>query len=80
MGLGVALAVGLVGGRAVAGPSHPVPAAVYVVHPGDTLWAIAARVAGPTGDPRPIVDGLVTANHLSGSTITPGERLVLPSR
>ena len=51
-------------------------AQVYVVLPGDTLWSIAAdRYAG---DPREGIWKLQRRNHLAGTTITPGERLVLP--
>ena len=81
---GVGVVVTLVGGSANAGSSKgagaPVrreAARVYVVRPGDTLWGIAARLAGPRSDPRPVVDLLVSANHLSGSLL-PGDRLVLP--
>jgi len=48
-----------------------------VVRPGDTLWAIAAREYG--GDPRDGVWKLAHRNHLSGSTVVPGERLVVPA-
>ena len=50
----------------------------YVVRPGDTLWGIARRLAGPAADPRPVVDELVRANHVGGS-LQVGARLVLPS-
>jgi LysM repeat protein len=51
-------------------------AQVYVVQPGDTLWAIAsARYAG---DPREGIWKLQRRNDLAGTTITPGQRLVLP--
>ena len=51
-------------------------AQVYVVQPGDTLWAIAAdRYAG---DPREGVWKLQQRNQLLGTTITPGQKLVLP--
>ena len=53
-------------------PSH----SVYVVRPGDTLWEIASRLAGP-GDPRPIVDEIAARNRLD-ATLVPGETLVLP--
>jgi LysM repeat protein len=55
-----------------------VPARVYVVRSGDTLWGIARRVAGPTADPRPVIARFVEANDLRGATIQPGQRLVLP--
>lgn len=48
----------------------------YVVRPGDTLWSIAA--ARYAGDPREGVWKLQRRNDLAGTTITPGERLVLP--
>ncbi len=48
----------------------------YVVQPGDTLWSIAA--ARYAGDPREGVWKLQRQNDLAGTTITPGERLVLP--
>ena len=52
----------------VAGPT-------YVVQPGDTLWAIAARLE-PGSDPRPLVDHLVQLN--GGAQVEAGQRLVLP--
>lgn len=53
------------------------PTIRYTVKPGDTLWSIAAgRYAG---DPREAVYRIAKRNHLAGSTIVPGERLVLPS-
>jgi len=50
----------------------------YVVAPGDTLWAIAVRIAGPDADPRPVVEALAAANHTSGA-LTPGHILELPT-
>jgi LysM repeat protein len=51
-------------------------AQVYVVQPGDTLWSIASeRYAG---DPREGVWKLEQRNHLPGTTISPGQKLVLP--
>lgn len=49
---------------------------VYVVQPGDTLWSIASsRYAG---DPREGVWKLQRRNQLPGTTISPGQKLVLP--
>lgn len=49
----------------------------YRVRPGDTLWSIA--VAQYAGDPREGVWELRERNRLVGTTIQPGQRLVLPS-
>ena len=51
------------------------PEARYVVRPADTLWSIAAtRYA----DPREGVYELRVRNALEGTTIVPGQVLVLP--
>jgi LysM repeat protein len=49
---------------------------VYVVRAGDTLWTIAASHYG--GDTREGVWRLQDRNHLAGTLVRPGERLVLP--
>lgn len=49
---------------------------VYVVHAGDTLWMIASSHYG--GDPREGVWRLQDRNHLAGTIVRPGERLILP--
>jgi LysM repeat protein len=48
----------------------------YVVRPADTLWSIAAKRYA--GDPREGVWQLEQRNHLHGTTLVPGQRLVLP--
>ena len=48
----------------------------YVVKPADTLWSIAARHYA--GDPREGIWKLQQRNHLTGTTLVPGQRLVLP--
>jgi LysM repeat protein len=61
----------------VARPSSGLgPKRTYVVKPYDTLWTIAASHYG--GDPREGIWKLERRNHLASSTITPGQRLVLP--
>jgi len=70
--LAAALGIGL-----LAHSSHGAgPERHYVVKPGDTLWTIAARTSA--GDVREGVWKLQQRNHLSASTIEPGEVLVLP--
>ena len=58
------------------GPDRPEPRVTYVVQPGDTLWSIARRVA-PGQDPRPVVDGLIEANHIQGG-LQAGQELSIP--
>ena len=48
----------------------------YRVQTGDTLWSIAADHYG--GDPRQGVWAIQRENGLGGSTLTPGEVLLLP--
>jgi LysM repeat protein len=48
----------------------------YVVKPTDTLWSIAA--SHYAGDPREGVWKLQRRNNLAGTTLVPGEHLVLP--
>ena len=49
----------------------------YTVKRGDTLWGIAARHYA--GDPRDAVYRIGRRNHLAGSLLVPGQRLVLPA-
>jgi nucleoid-associated protein YgaU len=74
------IVVALVASRAGAGspPERPVARTTYVVQAGDTLWGIASRLAGPAGDPRPLVVRLARANHTEGDLIRVGQLLVLP--
>jgi hypothetical protein len=67
----------VVAGGAIAGRTSPVVARHYVVRGGDTLWDIASRLAGPAGDPRPVVDRLLRQNHLRGPDLAPGQVLEL---
>jgi nucleoid-associated protein YgaU len=70
-------AVALVAWSILARPSgaHG-PKVVYRVRPYDTLWTIAQAHYG--GDVRNAVWEIQQANRLSGATIAPGEKLILP--
>jgi LysM repeat protein len=67
-----ALAVGLAA-RPSGSAGKPVS---YVVQPSDTLWSIAAKHYA--GDPREGIWKLQHRNHLRGTVLVPGQRLVLP--
>jgi nucleoid-associated protein YgaU len=70
--LAVSLLVGILA-RPSGGAGKPVG---YVVKPTDTLWSIATRYYA--GDPREGIWKLQKRNHLSGTTLVPGQRLTLP--
>jgi hypothetical protein len=80
------LAALLLAGLFVAGASAAqasAPAAAHAgdtrvfVQPGDTLWSIAQRTH-PADDPQAVVQGILSANHLSSATVTVGQRLWVP--
>jgi nucleoid-associated protein YgaU len=76
----LALPWGGTGGNslAVPGAAHGgslVAGSEYVVHRGDTLWGIAARLAG-NSDPRPVMAQL--ESEAGGDDIQPGQVLRLP--
>jgi hypothetical protein len=52
------------------------PERLYRVRAGDSLWSIA--LANYAGDPREAVWRVQERNGLAGTTINPGQRLVLP--
>jgi LysM repeat protein len=73
----IALAVTFFGWSLLAHDSNGAgKAQLYIVRPGDTLWSIAAKRYG--GDPREGIWKLQRRNDLAGTTISPGEKLVLP--
>jgi LysM repeat protein len=70
--LAISLVVGVVA-RPSGGAGKSMP---YLVKPTDTLWSIAA--AHYAGDPREGIWKLQHRNRLHGTTLVPGQRLVLP--
>lgn len=53
------------------------PLVQTVVHPGETLWAVAKRV-DPGHDPRGLVLRIQELNDLKGGAVRAGQLLVLP--
>jgi Tfp pilus assembly protein FimV len=73
------LAMGPASGRSAApAPASAGSGSTLTVQPGDTLWAIASRVA-PTADPRVTVQQIIDRNGLAGASVQAGQVLVLPS-
>jgi LysM repeat protein len=71
-------ALALIAWAVVARASHGAGAELrYTVKSGDTLWSIASMHYA--GDPRDAIYRIDHRNHLGGSVIVPGQRLVLPS-
>ena len=58
--------------------SRPLVNRTYVVAAGDTIWGIASSAA-PGRDPRPVVEAIERANHVSPGALVPGQALVIPS-
>jgi Tfp pilus assembly protein FimV len=73
-----ALGLALVWAAALSAPSSAAAPAggpsVVTVHPGDTLWSIASRVA-PQRSPAAEVATLQQLNHLGSAELVPGQRL-----
>jgi LysM repeat protein len=68
-------------GRTGAEGSTSAPAQAQVqeatVMPGETLWAVAQRLA-PGQDPRPVVDQIRRLNGLTSADLQAGQQLLLP--
>lgn len=51
----------------------------YTVAPGETLWSIAASVAGPGEDVRDVIAELERLNGLGGAGLQAGQQLLVPA-
>ncbi|MGK5111654.1 LysM peptidoglycan-binding domain-containing protein [Geodermatophilus sp. CPCC 205506] len=79
LGVGVALGSWL-GPLVTGGPGdlQLVGESTVVVQAGDTVWSIAAEVAGPEQDVRAVVDAIEALNDLDRAVVVPGQALRLP--
>ena len=73
----IAFSLGRVGSHADTGHAATAPLAQTTVHAGETLWAVAQRVA-PGQDPRAVVQRIREINHLDGGVVQAGQQLLLP--
>jgi len=72
--------VTLLGSRAAAdGPVGAQEVVRHTVEPGETLWEIAASVAGPSEDVRDVVFDLVRLNELPDAGLMAGQVIVVPA-
>jgi nucleoid-associated protein YgaU len=78
--LGLLVVVGgALGGRAVAdGPERGTEVTTHAVQAGETLWQIAAGIAGPGEDVRDVVDRLQDLNGLASASLVAGDVLLIP--
>lgn len=65
------------GSESQASSETPRAYATTTVHQGETLWAVAHRVA-PGSDPRAVVQQIRELNHLSSAAVQAGQQLLLP--
>jgi nucleoid-associated protein YgaU len=53
---------------------------IYTVSRGESLWTVAARVAGRDTDINTLVDRIAAINQLHGAELQPGQHIRLPSQ
>jgi hypothetical protein len=56
---------------------HKATQHTLIVQPGESLWAVANRIA-PHSDPRAVIADIESLNHLPGPAVEPGQQLVVP--
>jgi hypothetical protein len=72
-----AFSLGRSASEAASEPAEAVQLEQTTVQPGDTLWAVARRIA-PDNDPREVIDEIRRVNDLASSELTAGQQLLLP--
>jgi hypothetical protein len=74
-----AFSLGRVGTQAAPRGSARSTLSHTVVQPGESLWAVANRIA-PGHDPRAVIDQIADLNDLQTSELQAGQLLVVPGR
>jgi LysM repeat protein len=78
----IAFAIGVfvtaAGSVATQSPGTPAPTRIVQVGSGDTLWAIASKLADD-GDVRPMMEQIKQLNALESADLQAGQRLVVPA-
>ncbi|HUR15126.1 MAG TPA: LysM peptidoglycan-binding domain-containing protein [Mycobacteriales bacterium] len=74
-----AFSLGRVGTQAAPAGADRAELGQTVVQPGESLWAVANRVA-PGHDPRAVIDQIADLNDLDSSAVQVGQLLVVPAR
>ncbi len=77
--IGLAFALTLIGGTAIATTGLSAGSFEYVtVQSGQSLWQLAESVA-PSADPRDVISDIVRLNQLQTSVLQPGDRIAIPA-
>jgi hypothetical protein len=74
----LAFSLGRVGSEAAPKGARTASLSQTVVQPGESLWAVAKRVA-PGHDPRAVIDQIADLNDLDTSSLQAGQLLVVPA-
>ena len=72
------VSVGRMGSQAATAVDNGPALTQTTVQPGDTLWAVARRLA-PGSDARQVIAQIRRVNHLADSTLYAGQQLLLPA-
>lgn len=76
-GLGLMISLPVLSSTRLYAASAPHYATV-TVHPGDTLWRIAAAHTSDGADVQETIDQITSVNHLTSTPIQPGQHLRIP--